>query len=180
MAKKPKTHIYTIGHENLSIKDFIIILKENDIRGIVDIRHNPDHKAFKEFQSSRLQETLKQAEIAYVFTPRLLDTKNYDLTIEEIRALPVFFKNYGAFMQTHDFKIVLNDLIATIENMNLALLGFHENPGKCIRALLSDTLLGRNISVTHLIPGQKAAKAKLSKYAIVGIDKVTYPEQNSE
>ncbi|MDI6856533.1 MAG: DUF488 domain-containing protein [Candidatus Thermoplasmatota archaeon] len=57
--------IYSIGHSNRSLKEFVAILKSYKIELLVDIRRFPTSK-FKQFKKENLESALSKAGIGYV------------------------------------------------------------------------------------------------------------------
>ncbi|MFH0824852.1 MAG: DUF488 domain-containing protein, partial [Pseudomonadota bacterium] len=59
--------VYTIGHSNRSIGDFIRIIKYYNIDVAVDIRSNPYSRFHPQFNKKHLEAALTDAGIGYVF-----------------------------------------------------------------------------------------------------------------
>ena len=62
-----KGAVFTIGHSNLSIDEFIANLRRNGITMVRDIRSWPQSKSFPHFGKDALKESLEKAGIKYVF-----------------------------------------------------------------------------------------------------------------
>ena len=62
-----KGAVFTIGHSNLSIDEFIANLRRNGITVVRDIRSWPQSKAFPQFCREALKDSLEKAGIRYVF-----------------------------------------------------------------------------------------------------------------
>ena len=64
--KKPIT-IFSIGHSNQSIEDFLALLQQHQIQVLVDVRSSPYSKYVAQFNSTLLATAVKQAGIKYTF-----------------------------------------------------------------------------------------------------------------
>lgn len=62
-----KGAVFTIGHSNLQIEEFIANLRRNGITVVRDIRSWPQSKAFPQFCREALKDSLEKAGIGYVF-----------------------------------------------------------------------------------------------------------------
>ena len=62
-----KGAVFTIGHSNLQIEEFIANLRRNGITVVRDIRSWPQSKAFPQFCREALKDSLEKAGIKYVF-----------------------------------------------------------------------------------------------------------------
>lgn len=64
--------VYTIGHSNRSLHEFITILKQNTIQTLVDIRANPYSGRFPHFSQAVLREVMDDNGIVYRWAGRQL------------------------------------------------------------------------------------------------------------
>lgn len=75
--------IFTLGHSNHSIEDFISLLKKHNINCVVDVRSNPRSKYLPHFDKTALKNNLSAAKIQYIhfgeeFGARRTEPKLYD------------------------------------------------------------------------------------------------------
>jgi len=56
--------VYTIGHSNRSMEDFLKLLKKHNIECIIDVRRFPTSK-FEDYKKERLEKTLYEHGIKY-------------------------------------------------------------------------------------------------------------------
>lgn len=57
--------IYTIGYSSFKIEEFIKILKNYKINGLIDVRSNPNSKFYTDYNLVNLQKTLQDNNIIY-------------------------------------------------------------------------------------------------------------------
>jgi uncharacterized protein (DUF488 family) len=83
--------LFTIGHSNKQIDEFINILKKNKIDVLVDVRSIPYSSWLPQFSKYELSKSLISSGIRYVWRGKNLGGKkenvNYDEAIEEISKL---------------------------------------------------------------------------------------------
>src|SRR5688572_31871618 len=63
--------IYTIGHSNREIDEFIELLKYNKIEVLIDVRKLPGSKKYPHFNQDQLSISLSSADILYVHVEEL-------------------------------------------------------------------------------------------------------------
>jgi uncharacterized protein (DUF488 family) len=96
-----KIQIYTIGHGNRKINDFIKTLKDFKIKYLIDVRSQPYSKFNPQFNQNELKHYLNNNEITYVFMGDNLGGRPSDRTCYdeegkvnyEIVKTKEFFKN---------------------------------------------------------------------------------------
>lgn len=62
--------LYTIGYEGRSIAEFLSLLKNNNIKAVVDVRKKPTSLR-KQFSKTSIEKRLTEENIAYVSIPEL-------------------------------------------------------------------------------------------------------------
>lgn len=123
-----KSHVYTIGHGEQALDDFITSLKRSEVTALVDIRKN--RPALPSYEPRRLKDSLKQEKIAYVYLG----------------------KELGASRSTRnkDFEMGIERLLNGMETYTLTIMGEAEDPSHCQRSIVSQALEQLDIQVTHL------------------------------
>ena len=58
--------IFTIGHSNHSWNDFILLLLNNHVNILVDVRRYPGSQAYPQFNREETAKQLKKEDITYV------------------------------------------------------------------------------------------------------------------
>lgn len=107
--------VYSIGHSNLSIHDFISLLHQYRIEAIVDTRSQPYSKHAPQFNEQVLKSAVKTAGITYVFMGEELggrpkEKRFYD---SEGRVL------YGVLAETKPFQSGIERVQHGSENIGL-------------------------------------------------------------
>jgi uncharacterized protein (DUF488 family) len=142
--------VFTIGHSNRPLKDFLEILKAHGIQRVIDIRTIPRSRHNPQFNREELARSLRAAKIAYVHLKKLgglrharPDSKN--------RALKLAMTKTSALMCAEAV------------------------PWRCHRSLVADALLVRHVPVNHILSRSHAKPHALTPFARVKGKQITYP-----
>lgn len=160
------TTIYSIGHGNKNIEDFISELKSFNIKYLLDIRSKPFSKWNPQFNQTALEFALNKYGIVYVFVGDTLgglpeDRSCYDY---EGKVVYDFIKEKDFFKEGLSRLITAND-----KRIRLAIMCSETKPEECHRSkLIGQELLKKNISIKHIvavnkIKSQQAVMNELTK-----------------
>ncbi len=169
--------IYSIGHSNLKIKDFISLLRENDIGLLVDIRRYPRSEFYSDFKRDNLEELLEDEGLDYIWKGEIFGGFRDEVLKEDSpnRAWDATgFRTYADHALSDEFQEELEELISTSESKNVAIMCAESLYWKCYRRILCDWLVANGKTVIHLRKGQ-TKKHEISARAVVKEGKVTYP-----
>ncbi len=145
--------IYSIGHGNKKIEDFINELKSFDIHFLLDIRSKPYSKWNPQFNQAQLEFELKRNKITYVFVGDVLgglpddrSCYNYDgKVVYDLIKEKDFFKEGLKRLTTANFK-----------RINLAIMCSESKPEECHRSkLIGQELLAKEISLKHIVSNKR-------------------------
>lgn len=139
--------IYTIGHSNHTWERFAELLRQHEVRVLVDTRTNPASK-YAPFASAReLPGLLAREDMGYVHLGESLGGKPRDPEQYDGKGKP----DYGAIRESASFKRGIDDLLELAEESTVALMCAEEDPAKCHRRLLiSPALEERGIRPRHI------------------------------
>lgn len=171
--------LFTIGHSDRSLEDFLSLLREFKIQAVADIRrYPPSSRKFPHFNRQPLHELLTAANIEYYWLEALegrrFNNKNADSPNTGINGMG--FRNYADYMLTAQFRAALQELLAIAVARQLAVMCAERLYWKCHRRLLSDYLVARGIKVKHILELGKVSEHKLTPFAVATPDSVvTYP-----
>lgn len=138
--------IFTIGHSNHLMPDFIKILEDNSIDTLIDIRSSPYSKHVPQFNKKLIQQAMENASIEYIFLGSKIGGKPKS---------PKYYKdgevNYSLLAKTLKFKEGLRELIILSKDHKIVLMCSEENPYQCHRHhLIGQNLLKKGVKVTHI------------------------------
>ncbi|MCC7572494.1 MAG: DUF488 domain-containing protein [Candidatus Methanofastidiosum sp.] len=120
--------IYTIGHSNRKISDFIFILKKFNIELLIDIRTYPTSKYVPDYNKENLFRFLKGNDIEYLYRGDILGGLH-----------PEGFDNYR---RTQKYIDALHQLLREIlmSNKTVALMCSERDYNNCHRRFISEDL----------------------------------------
>jgi len=141
--------IYSIGHGNKKIENFIRELKVFEISYLIDIRSKPYSKWNPAFNKAELEKSLKENNISYVFLGDQLGGLPSDASCYDSEGKVV----YDLIKEKEFFKEGLIRLTrANEKKVKLAVMCSESKPGECHRSkLVGQELLKSGISINHII-----------------------------
>lgn len=141
------TKIFTVGHSNLSIKDFIALLEQHHITAVADVRSHPYSRYLPHFNREPIQAVLRNAEIKYVFLGRELGARSSDLSCYVGgKAL------YEKIAATDLFTNGIERVIQGAQKYKIALMCAEKDPITCHRTILVCKHLRQlNVDIEHIL-----------------------------
>jgi ribosomal protein L13E len=144
------SQFFTIGYEGLGIKRFLEILKENQVKTLVDVRHNP-YSMNKDFIRKFLMEHLQQNGIKY---EHLKDWGIASKIRKEGNAMEWYVQN----VKPNISKNILEGL-----EQPVCFMCMENDIGNCHRQVILETLRGQGLDGRDLAPKLDPKQAALSK-----------------
>lgn len=144
-----ETTIYSIGHGNKKIEDFIFELKSFGVEYLLDIRSKPFSKWNPQFNQALLDVELKKHGITYVFVGDSLGGLPDDRSCYDINGKVV----YDLIKEKEFFIEGLSRLTTAHEKgIHLAIMCSESKPEECHRSkLIGQELLKKEISLKHIV-----------------------------
>ena len=87
--------IYSIGYERKTLEEFFLILKNNDIKQLIDVRNFPNSKK-KMFSTEELRESSKKYHVEYHSMRELGSPQGLREKLEKNKNLKKYFQEYSA------------------------------------------------------------------------------------
>lgn len=147
------TTIYSIGHGNKKITDFISELQSYGIEYLLDIRSKPYSKWNPQFNQVQLELELKNYGITYVFVGDSLGGLPADRSCYDYNGKVI----YDLIKEKDFFKKGLQRLITANEKkIRLAIMCSESKPEECHRSkLIGQELLKKDISLKHIVSNKR-------------------------
>ncbi len=138
--------LFTIGHSNHKIFDFLRLLRSHGINALVDVRSHPISRVHPQFNKKVLAADLKKAKIAYVFLGRELGARRVESSCYvEGRA------EYGRIAALPIFQEGVRRIREGIRRYRIALMCAERDPLDCHRGILICRYLrNEGISIQHI------------------------------
>lgn len=145
--------VYSIGHGNKKIEDFIAELQSFGIQYLLDVRSKPFSKWNPQYNQNELKFKLEDFGIKYVFVgdqlgglPEDRSCYNFDgkVVYDLIKEKEFFQDGISRIAKANDRKI------------KIALMCSETKPEECHRSkLIGQELLKNDISINHIVSAQK-------------------------
>jgi uncharacterized protein (DUF488 family) len=148
--------IWTIGHSTRTIDEFISLLKQNEIKLLVDVRAWPGSKRYPQFNKDALAEALNAYGIRYEHLPKLGGKRKSKPDSRNTAWRNASFRGYADYMETEQFQKGIERLLdLTTEVGPTAIMCAEAVWWRCHRSLISDHLKGRGVEVLHILGTKK-------------------------
>jgi len=167
--------LYTIGHSNRSLEEFLSLLGSHSIELLADIRTVPKSRHNPQFAREALAASLPPAGIAYRHMPGLGGLRHPRHDSINLAWRNDSFRGYADYMQTAPFRDALEQLIAAASSLRTAIMCAEAVPWRCHRSLVADALTAGGVEVRHIMSAATANLHKLTPFAHVEGTQVTYP-----
>ena len=167
--------LLTIGHSTKAIEEFVLLLKTHGIERLVDVRTVPRSRHNPQFDTRALSRHLKAANVIYVHQPELGGLRKPEKDSANTGWRNTSFRGYADYMQTETFRAALQTLMKGARNAPTAIMCAEAVPWRCHRSLIADALVSRGWSVRHIMTKTKADQHRMTPFAVVEQDRITYP-----
>ncbi|HVX12487.1 MAG TPA: DUF488 domain-containing protein [Pirellulales bacterium] len=172
--------IWTIGHSNRSLDDFLTLLSGQQIKLLADIRRFPASRAHPHFNGEALAESLAEHDIDYRHFGGLGGRRNTRLADSPNTAWRVdSFNRYADYMTTGEFAAALDELIVAAASRRTAVMCSEAVPWRCHRRLVADALIVRGWEVRDILAKGPAKPHPMTPFARVSAGRLTYPAEPS-
>jgi uncharacterized protein (DUF488 family) len=174
------SEIHTIGHSTHSAEEFLALLRRHRIEAVADVRRYPSSRRLPHFNASALSESLPVAGIEYAQLGDALggrrkaraDTPNTGWRVAG-------FRGYADHMASEEFRATLAELERLGRERRSAFMCAEGPWWRCHRQLIADALLARGWDVAHVMPDGRLERHRLTPFAVVEGETITYPGQGS-
>lgn len=143
MINNNKKKVFTIGHSNRNMNEFIEILLKYKIKALVDVRRFPKSTRYPHFNKEVLKQALQKIGVKYIWMGENLGG----------------YRNggYEEYMKTEKYLEGINKLIEIIGNSPspIAVMCSERLWFKCHRKFIADTLVEKGYEVIHIIDKDK-------------------------
>lgn len=175
---------FTIGHSNRSLAAFIELLREAEVKRLVDIRKIPMSRANPQFNMDALSTTLADVQMSYEHIAALgglrHGAKTFPATTNGMWTNESFH-NYADYALTAQFQEGFQHLLEEGHKQRSAIMCAEAVWWRCHRRIIADYLLARGEIVFHIMGANRIEPARMTPGAMVEPDgTVTYPALRRE
>jgi uncharacterized protein (DUF488 family) len=147
MVESKGNILYTIGHSNHKIEDFINLLKRCGVTCVADVRTAPYSRYCPQFNKDALAAALQADGIAYMFLGKELGGRPGDPSCYENGCV-----DFQRLAEREEFKQGIERLVADVSKYRIALMCAEKDPLECHRTILiSRHLKKHSIHIKHIL-----------------------------
>lgn len=168
--------LYSIGHGNRSLEEFLNLLRLLRIDCLGDVRSCPASRRNPHFDKESLQPALGEVGISYAWFPDLGGFRRKGLGSKSPHTAlkSTGFRNYADYMTTDSFRNAADKLDHLASFGSACFMCAETAPQRCHRFLLADYLCAQGIRITHILDVTCTTEHQLSKEATVIGDLIIY------
>jgi len=175
--KTQENHVvYTVGHSNHSIEEFIAILKSFNIELLVDVRSLPGSRRYPHFNKEQLSIALQKSGIDYIHMKSLGGRRKMRKDSKNNRWRNESFRGYADYMETEEFKNAVSELETYALKVPTAYMCSEAVWWSCHRSMISDYLKAAGWTVLHIMAEGKVQEHPYTAPAIVSNGHVSYSD----
>lgn len=174
--------LYSIGHSNRSIEEFLSLLRANGIRALADVRQFTRSRANPQFNGDDLPRSLADQRIRYEHIKDLGGRRS-----SKLKESPngfwenAAFRSYADYALGNEFEKGLEKLLSLTQSGSTAMMCAEAVWWRCHRRIITDYLLSRGHSVLHVISEAPPKPATLTPGALPRTDgKIIYPAEKTQ
>jgi len=175
-APATKPRIFTIGHSNRVIEEFVAMLDVQKLKLVVDVRTIPKSHHNPQYNGLQLAKSLERHGIQYIHILGLGGLRRTRKDSPNQGWRNSSFRGYADYMQTEEFDKNLRKLIALSKRKRLVIMCAEALPWRCHRSLIADALLARGLAVSDLLDMGSPKPHKMTSFAKMTGIRVSYPK----
>jgi len=142
-----QSQVFTIGHSNQELDEFLDLLQNSCIDAVVDVRSHPGSAWSPQFNRANLSVKLKSEEVQYAFMGGQLGVRSQDSSLFEDGRI-----SYRRLAESSVFKEGLQQVVRASAKRQIALMCSEQDPLACHRSVLIAPLLEQaDVRVVHIL-----------------------------
>jgi uncharacterized protein (DUF488 family) len=166
--------LWTIGHSNRTLDQFLELLKAQRIELLADVRRFPGSRRLPHFNQENLSKSLGDAGIEYVHFPELGGRRKALTNSPNSAWRNEAFRGYADFMMTQEFRDGINRLLDLARQKRTAIMCAEALWWQCHRSLIADYLKAAGHEVIHIMGANKTDEHPFTSAARMVDGKLSY------
>jgi uncharacterized protein (DUF488 family) len=167
-------HLWTIGHSNRTLEQFVGLLNAQEIELLADVRRFPGSRRLPHFNQENLSKSLASVGIEYIHFPELGGRR---------KALPnspnnawrnEAFRGYADFMMTPEFRAGIDRLLKHAREKRTAIMCAEALWWQCHRSLIADYLKASGHTIMNILAANKVEEHPFTSAARMVEGKLSY------
>jgi len=167
--------ILTVGHSTHTAPAFVELLAGASVELVADVRRFPSSRRMPWFNEGSLRGELAAVGIGYLHLPELGGRRSAVAGSPNAGWRVGQFQGYADHMETEEFAAGLTRLLDEAGRRRTAVMCAEAQWWRCHRRLLSDVLVARGWTVTHLGSRGETEPHRLTDFAVVEGERLVYP-----
>ena len=146
--------VWTVGHSNRPLTDFLDVLVTNAIELIADVRRFPGSRSHPQYQQPALESALETAGIAYTWLPRLGGRRRESADAADSAWRHPAFRAYAVYLSGEEFATGFSELVTLAYGLRTAIMCAEILWWRCHRRIIADALVSVGLPVVHIRDGK--------------------------
>jgi uncharacterized protein (DUF488 family) len=168
--------LWTIGHSNRQLADFLALLAEERIAVVADVRRFPGSRRYPQFGRDALAAALGDSRIGYVHFPALGGRRTLGTPSARNAGWRVAaFTAFADYMMTPEFAKAFEELSKMAAESRTAIMCAEALPWRCHRRLIADQFVARGWTVRDIVGPGQVREHELPLFARISDGQLTYP-----
>lgn len=166
--------LWTIGHSNHTLEDFLAMLKFFNITLLVDVRSYPGSNYVPHFNKENLEQSLPENNIEYLHLKRLGGRRKGKADSNNAIWRNKSFRAYADYMETESFKMGIDELEKEATKKRTAIMCSEAVWWRCHRSMIADYMKAHGWNVKHIMDKDKEDKHPYTSPASVVQGELVY------
>ncbi|HPM42299.1 MAG TPA: DUF488 domain-containing protein [Candidatus Omnitrophota bacterium] len=171
----PVYKLYTVGHSDKPLDQFIRLLKSHTIKQLVDVRTIPRSRHNPQFNKADLSERLRNKGIGYRHMKQLGGLRHTKAESQNLGWENLSFRGFADYMETDEFAKAIEKLKAIARKKRTAIMCAEAVPWRCHRSLIADALTYHHWKVFHIMSFKSTKIHKITSFLHIFKGKIAYP-----
>lgn len=170
--------LFTVGHSERSIEEFVELLKSAEIGLVIDVRRLPGSRRHPQFNEDALGESLNAVGIRLDRIAELAGRRPVSKDVAfDVNAFwqNRSFHNYADHALSDEFRAGFEKLVSRGREQRTAVMCSEAVWWRCHRRIIADHLIVNGQEVIHLMGEGRQHPAELTSGAVIDDGAVTYP-----
>lgn len=167
--------VFTVGHSTRAAAEFLQLLNAHRVDGVCDVRRFPGSRRHPQYSRDALAGLLGASGLRYTHIEELGGRRQALKESRNSAWQNSSFRAYADYMATDAFRAGVEALLAFAAASRSAIMCAEAQWWRCHRQLIADALVARGIEVRHIMSPTAAPVHRLTAFASVEGDQVTYP-----
>ena len=172
--------LFTVGHSTRTFEELVALLRAFGILVLADIRTIPRSRHNPQFNGDALRRALRSRRLRYAYLPELGGLRRSSKDSPNTAWRNASFRGYADYMQSEGFEAGLEKLRALTAKGTVAIMCAEAVPWRCHRSLVADAVTARGAEVEHITSSTRSSPHRLTSFARVEGERVTYPGSGDE